>query len=485
MKRTLKNTHFWAIIVIMFCGAFLYYADRIPVISDYITLSSVWLTRYSTYRILSLIPVVYAAFIFRIRGGMITAVFISVALFPRALFVSSERIAAISEIIAFLLIGLLTSWLIERQQQAVDRKKVAIDELAVSLDTIQTQQLHLQLSEERYRGIFENSSEAILICSNTGRIVTVNKACQILTNRKNSELAELFIYDLFTDDNRKIIRQMITDEIDTATVKETDELLMVRQDGVEVYLQLKLSPVLRDGQVVGIQAIVRDITEERHLRQSMQYYVTRITEVQEAERKRISRELHDSTAQRLVGLSRRLDALIPKAKKLTPEIAAEIENLYSMIDEILEEVRRFSQDLRPSILDDLGLIPAIEWLMDDAGTNNRIVTELKLHGKPYRLSPETEITVFRIVQETLNNIKKHARATQVKTDIDFSSDAITIIISDNGHGFSIPERPSNLLMSGKLGLVGMRERARLIGATLIVQSQPGQGTTVTLRIVNK
>ncbi len=149
MKRLLGNHHFWAILVIMFCGAFFYYADRIPVISDYITLSPIWLTRYGTYRILSIVPVVYAAFIFRIRGGVITAVFISVALFPRALFISSEKIDAICEVIAFLLIGLLTSWLIERQQQAVDRKKVAVDELATSLDTIESQQLQLQLSEER------------------------------------------------------------------------------------------------------------------------------------------------------------------------------------------------------------------------------------------------------------------------------------------------------------------------------------------------
>lgn len=485
MKKTLKNRHFWAIIAIMIGGAFVYYADQIPAVRDFVTQSSVWFARYTTHRILSIIPVAYAAFIFRFRGGAVTAVFISLALFPRALIHSSEQMAAVNEIVAFLFIGLLVSWLIERRQRAVDRRNITLGELAESLDTIKAQQLQLQLSEERYRGLFENSSEAILICANTGRIIAANQACQSLTGLSSDKLAEMSVGQMFSGADLEMVQQMISEEMDSATLKENDELRLERKDGREIFIQLKLSPMLKDNQVIGIQAIIHDITEERQLRQSMQSYVTRITEAQEAERKRISRELHDSTAQLLAGISRRLDSLLTRKGSLLPAISQELAKLHRLTDEALDGVRRFSQDLRPSILDDLGLGPSLEWLLADLEKSDKISTEFRVCGKPRRPSPETEVVIFRIVQETLSNVKKHARAGSVSLDVDFGDDALTILINDDGGGFDMPERPSNLVMSGKLGIVGMRERARLIGATLIVQSEVGAGTSVTLRIPEK
>jgi len=482
VKKTLKNRHFWAIIVIMAGGAFIYYADQIPAVRDFVTTSSVWFARYTTHRILSIIPVAYAAFIFRFRGGAITAAFIGAALLPRALIHSGEQMAAVSEIIAFLFIGLLVSWLIARRQRAINHRNTALDELAASLDTIKAQQQQLQLSEERYRGLFENSSEAILICANTGRIIAANQTCQHLTGLSSDELAGMSLGEMFSGTDLEMVRQMISEDMGSATLKENDELRLVRKDGREMFIQLKLSPMLKDNQVIGIQAIIHDITDERQLRQSMQHYVTQITEAQESERKRISRELHDSTAQLLAGISRRLDSLMARKGSLLPAISQELAKLHDLTDEALDGVRRFSQDLRPSILDDLGLVPSMEWLLADLEKNNGITTEFKVRGEPRRHPPETEVVIFRIVQETLSNVNKHARASSVSLDVDFGDDALTILINDNGNGFDMPERPSNLVMSGKLGIVGMRERARLIGATLIVQSETGSGTSVTLRI---
>jgi len=188
LKQILKVPHLWVILAIMAVGTVVYYADQIPVLQDVVTEGPFNFARYSTYRILSIIPVAYAAFVFRLRGGVIIATVVSVGLLPRALFISSQRPEAIAEIIAFLCIGLLASWLIDRQQQAVRRLEDTQQKLLDSLRTVRDQQQQLVLSEERYRGLFENAGEAILVCSADGRILSANTSCEQLTGYDHGEL---------------------------------------------------------------------------------------------------------------------------------------------------------------------------------------------------------------------------------------------------------------------------------------------------------
>ena len=147
LKQTLKAPHLWIILVIMAVGAVVYYADQIPVLQDIITRAPVQLVRYSTHRILSIIPVAYAAFVFRFQGGAVTATIVSLGLLPRALFISSQRPEALAETAAFFAMGLFISWLIDRQQHAFHRLENTQRELMESLRTVQDQQQRLQLSE--------------------------------------------------------------------------------------------------------------------------------------------------------------------------------------------------------------------------------------------------------------------------------------------------------------------------------------------------
>jgi len=153
-----------------------------------------------------------------------------------------------------------------------------------------------------------------------------------------------------------------------------------------------------------------------------------------------------------------------------------------MADSALEGVRRFSQDLRPSILDDLVWCRLWKGLRADLEKQSVIAVKVGLVGEERRLPPEKELSVFRIVQEALSNVRRHSKATTVEVIIDFSPEALTIIINDNGQGFDMPQRTSDLALSGKLGIIGMRERARLIDGTFLVQSDQGVGTTITLRV---
>jgi len=345
-----------------------------------------------------------------------------------------------------------------------------------------TQQL--QVSEERYRGLFENASEAILVCSTTGRIIVVNKACEQLTGYDQNELLNTTIYHLFTGASLEKVKNIFSEEAELVLLKEYEEIFLSRKDKTEASIELRVSPLFRGDEKIGFQVIARDVTEERQLRKNMDYYITQITRAQEDERLRISRELHDDTAQALAGLSRGLDSLISTKKRLTEPVKKELRKLHDTADLALEGVRRYSQDLRPSILDDLGLVPALEWLIADLEQEYGIAAKVTISGDRYRLVPEKELTVFRICQEVISNIRRHSRAKAVEMTLDYGYDALTLIISDNGQGFNMPERTSDLAVSGRLGIIGMRERARLIGGTLIVQSSPGKGTTVTLRIPN-
>jgi len=224
--------------------------------------------------------------------------------------------------------------------------------------------------------------------------------------------------------------------------------------------------------------------ENARLYENMRFYVQQITRAQEDERKRIARELHDDTIQALIGISRRLESLIPPQQRSSLPWATfhRIEELQKMTDEVIRGVRRFSQDLRPSILDDLGLVPALEGLAANMTERDSIPTQLWVQGETRRLSPEAELTLFRIAQEALSNVRKHAEATRVTLSVEFTDTAVHMTIHDNGKGFQPPPLTGDWAASGKLGLVGMHERVRLLGGTLTVQSILGLGTKVIVNV---
>lgn len=221
--------------------------------------------------------------------------------------------------------------------------------------------------------------------------------------------------------------------------------------------------------------------ENARLYENMRFYVRQVTRAQEDERRRIARELHDDTTQALIDLSRRLDDLATRCEQLPKSAIGRLEELQDLIDDILQGVRRFSRDLRPPVLDDLGLLPALEGLMADVMADG-IAPEFKVCGERRRLSPDAELTLFRIVQEAISNVRRHSQASQVVTLVEFGEDRVKITVDDNGQGFEPPARTGDLAVAGKLGLVGMRERAQLLGGTVAVQSELGKGTTVIIEV---
>jgi signal transduction histidine kinase len=222
--------------------------------------------------------------------------------------------------------------------------------------------------------------------------------------------------------------------------------------------------------------------ENAYLYRSMRYYVQQITRAQEDERARIARELHDDTIQSLIVLSRQMEALAKADERLSPARAHQLHELWKSTDDVIRGIRRFNRDLRPSTLDDLGLVPALEGLAAGMTEVDGISTGLWVTGERRRLSPQVELALFRIAQEALNNVKKHAEATEVVINVEFSDGTAEMVVHDNGKGFTLPAPVEELATSGHLGLIGMRERARLLGGTLTIQSQPQLGTKVVVTV---
>ncbi len=213
----------------------------------------------------------------------------------------------------------------------------------------------------------------------------------------------------------------------------------------------------------------------------MRFYLGEVNKAQEEERKRISQELHDDSIQALVVLARGLDLLSSTGEGLSQaEYRHRLEKLRQLTNEIMMGIRRLSQDLRPASLDRLGLVSALESLTADITKYWGIQIKVTVKGELQRWDADKELAIFRIVQEALRNVWKHSKATMAEVTIETDQKTILITVNDNGVGFEVPKDLSNLPLSGKLGMAGMRERAQLIGATLKIDSKVGQGTKVSI-----
>ncbi len=218
------------------------------------------------------------------------------------------------------------------------------------------------------------------------------------------------------------------------------------------------------------------------MQENLNFYLQQVTRAQEHERQRIAQELHDETAQTLVLIAQRLDGLASTAnRKHHKDAATELREVRGTVVGALTELRRLAQDLRPRILDDMGLVPALEWLADDLPRQYGIEARVDADGTLPKLSVEAQLLLFRIAQEGLRNVGKHSGATRAAISLR-AHDRLEMTVSDNGHGFKLPKAIGDLAATGKLGLLGMHERARLLGGALHIRSEPGKGTMVVVEL---
>jgi two-component system, NarL family, sensor histidine kinase DegS len=247
---------------------------------------------------------------------------------------------------------------------------------------------------------------------------------------------------------------------------------------IVIYISLELS--WRDRQR---KALAERETERETERQD---YLSQIFKAQEDERKRISQEIHDDPIQKLAGVAS-LTQMLARDKNLEklPPLKERAESIKDTIISISQDLRRLSVDLRPTVLDDLGLIPALFWLVDRFKQESGINAQMEIIGEECELTKKITVLIFRIVQEALTNAKKHSEAKNVRVTLQFMDTKIRAVIQDDGKGFSVQQVFNRyvLLDKGKLGLIGMQQRTQVLNGTFNIKSEPGRGTLISVEVV--
>jgi len=238
------------------------------------------------------------------------------------------------------------------------------------------------------------------------------------------------------------------------------------------------------GGISEVQHLQLELTEMSRKVQAAQEglrdYIGAITSAQEEERLRLARELHDDTIQSVIALKQRVQ-LAQKSVKDQPTRRT-LSELETLSEQTIENLRRMTRALRPIYLEDLGLVTALEMLVRETNQNNLIKIEFQKSGEEQRLLREVELALYRIAQEALNNIVRHSQAKRADLYISFGEKQIELEVSDNGIGFDMPKSPTDFAPNGHFGLLGIHERADLIGARLEVESARGKGTRLKVRL---
>ncbi len=472
LTKVICRPGFWIILALIVLITFPHYAGAVehPAFFTHLT-ANLGLDRHAFERILYLAPVVWAGFLFGFRGAFITSVAVLACMLPRAIFISPYPIDALFETSAVFILGnvlAISFSALRKEREQRTQLEVTHQELAES--------------EQRYRTLFENAHDAILVQDMEGNILAANEATARLTGYNVETLVHMRVANLLSEEGLELARDVRQRLLQGETLDKSYDQRVTKKDGSEVLLRLSSSLICSNNEPAAFQHIARDVTEEKRMQENLRFYVQQATRAQEEERKRISRELHDEPVQALVVLSRQLDALASSGKGLSEENRLRLEELRQQTNNIMQGLRRLSQDLRPAALDRLGLLPTLEWLVSDVAEYSGMATKVNVLGSERRLPEEVELVLFRITQEALRNVWRHSQATKAEITVEFGQDKTKITVSDNGKGFNPPQAIGDLAKDGKLGLAGMHERARLLGGTIEVQSTLGKGTTVMVEV---
>jgi signal transduction histidine kinase len=239
------------------------------------------------------------------------------------------------------------------------------------------------------------------------------------------------------------------------------------------------------GEIVGFMGIMADVTELTRAREESQHSLEQLRAlaahlqtIREEERTSVAREIHDQLGQALTAIKLDLSSLARKLPSDREQRWKRTASILKLVDETIRSVRRISTELRPGMLDDLGLVATVEWAAEEFATRTGTKCRLDLPQESIAVDPQTATAVFRILQETLTNVARHANASEVNVRLAKRDGDLTLEVHDNGRGITEGEISS----AGSLGILGMRERALLLGGEVTVRGAPGKGTTVSVRV---
>jgi PAS domain S-box-containing protein len=335
----------------------------------------------------------------------------------------------------------------------------------------------LRESEERYRELFENARDAIYVHDLKGNYTSINRAAERLSGYARDEILGRNFTEFVSEEHVSQVRDCLFSKL--ALSGETSyEIEVIAKDGRRVPVEVSNRAIYENGVIVGVQGTARDISERKQTQDTLRMFSRQLIEAQEDERRRISRDLHDQIGQALTAVKMNLHSV----QRFCPDPEAShcIKDNIDAVDEALRLVRDLSVDLRPPLLDDLGLATALCWFVDRYakryGVATEVVIELPNHNE--RFSRELETACFRIAQEALTNVVRHARATTVLLQLTRTDELLEMVVRDDGIGFDPAALRKRAPRAATLGLVGMQERAAAAGGHIQIHSVPSRGTEI-------
>lgn len=341
----------------------------------------------------------------------------------------------------------------------------------------------LRRSEEQYRLIAENTRDLISLVDIDGCFLYASPSHRTSLGYPPEELPGTQLIDLVHPEDRAALANTWEQSL-LHRESRTAEIRIRHQDGSYRTFE-SIGSWIFDEQNQPQRAVIisRDITRRKESEETLRRLPTLIREAQEAERRRVARELHDSVIQILSSVKFRLQAIEEKVAASDESTWRDTLKAKAALEKAIGEVRRISRNLRPSELDDLGLAPALRSLCAEFGERTGMAVNLSLNRLPKAIPDDIELNLYRIIQEALGNIEKHSRATQVSLRLARQASKLCAAIADNGCGFDpIAPRPRRAAKGGGMGLVDMRERAALLGGHCQLRSMPGSGTEIVVEM---
>ena len=375
----------------------------------------------------------------------------------------------------------------------------------------------LKSSEALLQQYMDSANELVQSVAMDGSFITVNKSWLKTLGYSELDIKELKVFEIVAPESQETFEEIFK-KLTKGEEFQSFEVTYITKEGKKVILEGNSTNLIRQGNVIHARSYFRDITdrknaeselkklneelelrvnqktielentndqlekeiiEHKQIEQQLRHLSARLQSVREEERKNIAREIHDELGQQLTGIKMDLSWLHKKIDYEAPiELQDKVKALIALIDTTIKTVRKISTELRPGLLDDLGLIAAIEWQCSEFEKRNGIkcIFNTCLDDADFGTTISTE--VFRIVQETLTNVLRHAQATVVEIQLALDERNLNVEITDNGRGITEAE----IQNTTSLGLLGMGERAKILNGTFSINGQPGTGTTVSLQI---
>lgn len=393
---------------------------------------------------LLIVPVGYAALRYGLAGSAATGVWAVLLWLPDLLLPPNEGHSGgdVVDLLLILVVAFFFGQHIDAERHARARVEQATAEaLAV---------------EARYRVLFETNGAPILVLDAKDAVIDANPAAR-----------EAFGPDVVGRPSAAILAG-------AGAHGQIAGQVLTLANGHDFRVDLVPVPASTDGP--SVQMIFEDVTEERNEGRRATHYAALVVGAEEEQRRRLARELHDEPLQLFLHLARRIE-LLAQAPGVPDDVSAGLSEIRRHALDAAARLRTLSRDLRPPALDRLGLVPALRSLTTDLEEEVGLDIRMTVTGAQCRLSPDVELGAFRIVQEALRNVVRHAGTDTCDVTVAFEPETLRVQVSDGGSGFEPTQLDDPRL--AHLGVLGMRERSRLLGGELTVRSHPGQGTVVT------